>query len=443
MLKAGKAYWFRPREDKVTAKGKGELNTFWLDIAPTRHQSTNSAHTTDSENISPPILEKSVGWSDQPCAISSLSDKQRRLVNWITLEMAKLLKSIELSRDPDVTSGDDLVQLERQMRDVASTPLDEATSIIQLSTFKECPCTRSEDDIVLDLLVFGELRTFIEAIAELYVNNPFHNFEHASHVTMSVIKLMSRIVSPDDGADAQNLPYMRSLHEQTYGIASDALAQFAIVLSALIHDAGHQGVPNSVLVKEEASVAILYDGKSCAEQNSVDLCWNLLMEDRFSNLRSAIYHSDAELKRFRQLVVNTVLATDIMDKQLASKRKERWEAAFSGESGAEDPEDAANRRATIVIEHIIQASDVAHTMQHWHVYRKWNGRLFEEMYQAYMEGRINNDPSENWYEGKCLGLRLRYIAIIFSETFHSQRLFSFLQAKSDSLTFTSFLLPRS
>jgi hypothetical protein len=28
----------------------------------------------------------------------------------------------------------------------------------------------------------------------------------------------------------------------------------------------------------------------------------------------------------------------------------------------------SNRKATILIEHIIQASDVAHTMQHWHVY---------------------------------------------------------------------------
>jgi hypothetical protein len=28
-----------------------------------------------------------------------------------------------------------------------------------------------------------------------------------------------------------------------------------------------------------------------------------------------------------------------------------------------------HRKATIVLEHIIQASDVAHTMQHWYVNR--------------------------------------------------------------------------
>jgi hypothetical protein len=59
-----------------------------------------------------------------------------------------------------------------------------------------------------------------------------------------------------------------------------------------------------------------------------------------------------------------------------------------------------NRKATIVIEHLIQASDVAHTMQHWHVYRKWNERLFEETYKSYIEGRTATDPIANWYKGE-------------------------------------------
>ena len=59
-----------------------------------------------------------------------------------------------------------------------------------------------------------------------------------------------------------------------------------------------------------------------------------------------------------------------------------------------------NRKATIVIEHIIQASDVAHTMQHWHVYRKWNEKLFWECYKAYKQGRSDKNPIEYWYQGE-------------------------------------------
>ena len=62
---------------------------------------------------------------------------------------------------------------------------------------------------------------------------------------------------------------------------------------------------------------------------------------------------------------------------------------------------AVNREATIVIDHLIQASDVVHTMQYyWHIYRKWNECLFREMYQAYLEGRAESDPSIFWYKGE-------------------------------------------
>ena len=58
-----------------------------------------------------------------------------------------------------------------------------------------------------------------------------------------------------------------------------------------------------------------------------------------------------------------------------------------------------NQKATIMIEHLIQASDVAHTMQHWHIYTKWNKRFFIECYRAFMMGRAEN-PSTNWYQGE-------------------------------------------
>ena len=54
----------------------------------------------------------------------------------------------------------------------------------------------------------------------------------------------------------------------------------------------------------------------------------------------------------------------------------------------------------IVIEHLIQASDISHTMQHWHIFRKWNSRLFKEQLAAYHAGRAEKDPTEFWYEGE-------------------------------------------
>ena len=87
---------------------------------------------------------------------------------------------------------------------------------------------------------------------------------------------------------------------------------------------------------------------------------------QYTELRQAIYQTQEEFKRFRQLMVNAVLATDIMDKDLKSLRNSRWEKTFADNSSvSENADNDVNRKATIVIEHIIQASDVSHTMQHW------------------------------------------------------------------------------
>jgi hypothetical protein len=212
---------------------------------------------------------------------------------------------------------------------------------------------------------------------------------------------LSRVVKSDT-IDYNDLKYKHisehALHDHTFGITSDPIIQFALAFAALIHDVDHTGVPNATLVAEGTELAQCYDNKSVAEQNSVDLAWGLLQEPTFSNLRACIYETQEELERFRQLTVNAVMATDICDKELAALRKQRWERAFSPESFVEA--DNINRKATIVIEHLIQASDVVHTMQHWHVYLKWNERLFDEMMKAYLDGRSETNPSDVWYKGE-------------------------------------------
>ena len=196
------------------------------------------------------------------------------------------------------------------------------------------------------------------------------------------------------------------LHSFSFGITSDPLTQFSACFAALIHDLDHPGVPNAyvelcltgkaaalkpqlmdaiacrVLVKENDAMAIKYKNKSVAECNSCDLALDILNEPCFHELRACIYTNDEELMRFRSIVVNLVLATDIMDKELGALRKARWDRAFNKAESAlcadDNKADASdvNRKATIVLEHLIQASDIAHTMQHWHIYRKWVSCFF-------------------------------------------------------------------
>ena len=220
-----------------------------------------------------------------------------------------------------------------------------------------------------------------------------------------VIKLLARIVAPSEAMDSTggSKDFKSTLHDHTYGITSDPLTQFSCAFSALIHDVDHSGVPNARLVEENPALGALYKNRSVAEQNSLELALSLLHDDQFQDLRSVLYTTEAEYSRFRQLVVNSVLATDIVDKDLKKIRNDRWDKAFDDSTTTQPEQDsraAVNRKATIVIEHLIQASDVSHTMQHWHVYRKWNERFFRECYKAYQDGRVVEDPSINWYKGE-------------------------------------------
>ena len=332
-------------------------------------------------------------------------EKDARLIDWTTEVLTGFLEKI-VSRRLEAR-GEPSSRAKPAFEDSCHV-LDEVPEIIHLQPFDPEAATKCGDySVSISNEVNFQLRVFVATIASLYKSvNPFHNFEHASHVVMSATKLIRRIVSHHtDGktmADkSEKKARFKALHTSPFGISSDPLAQFAIIFAALIHDVEHPGVANVTLVDEESRLAKKYKNKSVAEQNSVEVSWGILMQEQFAELRNCIFSTSEERWRFRQLVANSVMATDIMDCDLQNQRAFRWTEAFAPEvpSPTNTHEDM-NRKATIVIEHIIQASDVAHTMQHWNVYTRWNERLFRELYVAYLHGRSEKDPSKGWYEGR-------------------------------------------
>jgi hypothetical protein len=207
---------------------------------------------------------------------------------------------------------------------------------------------------------------------------------------MALMKFFTRFAPSSQAGQA--------VHDTSFGLTADPMIQFAAALSALVNDVDHSGVPNSQLVKEKASTAVLYNNVCVAEQNALKLAWTLLMSSEFVDLRRAIYSTEEEFHRFRQLMVNSVLATDIFDKDLQTQRKNRWNSAFADQLHPLGV-NIQDFKATLVLEHIVQAADIVHAMQHWQIYQKWNQRLYQETYQAYKEGR-GDDPATYWYDAE-------------------------------------------
>jgi class 3 adenylate cyclase len=413
IIKGGKQAWVQRRAQLVTAKGKGTMQTYWLTLIE-EGKGTNHSSDGRSEKSIQDYTEINDCINDNGIESGSKS-RTLRLIHWNVEQLLFLLKQVVVHRIAVTAahSNFSMDALESKVNvssyQTNALPLDEVQEIITLPEFDRSASRNRQDPDTVEIspVVMEQLKMYVTWIASMYRANPFHNFDHASHVLMSVIKLMSRIVAPSDLLQKTEMQkkskVAATLHDHTYGITSDPLTQLACAMSALIHDVDHTGVPNAQLVAEKTNIAERYKERSVAEQNSLDLAWNKLMEPQYNELRATIFTNECERRRFRQLVVNSVLATDIVDKDLKALRNARWDKAFKPEQeSAKDtsPRDAVNRKATIVIEHLIQASDVSHTMQHWHVFRKWNQRLFEEMHAAYHAGRAAKDPSEFWYQGE-------------------------------------------
>ena len=341
LLAAGKGGWIVPRTDTVVAKGKGEMQTYWLEIGANDGNSVTSGESSDAESATEAELQE-----NDPAIVANvkLNEKALRLIDWNVDLLIRLLQVIVAERRAKSSVG--TPPQEQMRRTNGLTVLDEVEEIIVLPEFDSSKnAVTDTKSIVLDPKVEMQLYEYVTALASMYRKNPFHNFEHASHVTMSVAKLMSRIVAPSNMDFEDSKAKNQTLHDHTYGITSDPLTQFSCVLSALIHDVDHTGVPNTQLVKENGKMSSYYRGRSVAEQNSVDMAWDLLMQEEFNELRQTIYSTDEEYKRFRQLVVNSVMATDIMDKDLKALRNARWEKAFSESARVDDdPHAAVNRK---------------------------------------------------------------------------------------------------
>ena len=393
LQKAGKDAFVEPNDEKA-----GPLETWFLKSRAARYANVETSSVASaSENLD---LD------------SSMVDRREReaLTNWVCSLLLPHLKAIKARRSvmkPQVSPAERLKALEKRLRQ-KYTVLEEVKEVIDLPVRNgDMPDYETSSSPELSRKVVDQLKTYITLVASLYEPNSFHQWAHACHVTSSMSKSLSRIVQPGRFAtsEAENA-HLR----YTYGI-SDPLTIFALLLSSVIHDVDHKGVGNNVLAQEDPGLAMCYNEKSVAEQNSVDLAWNALMSDEFQILRNAIYCNEEELLRLRALMVNAVMATDIFDADLAALRKRRWAKVFDEQADKKDEDlsnEDINRKATLVIEHLIQASDVAHTMQHCDVYLEWNARLFEEMYVAYITGRTDKDPSSFWFQGE-LGFFDNYV----------------------------------
>ncbi|XP_021781697.1 cGMP-inhibited 3',5'-cyclic phosphodiesterase B isoform X3 [Papio anubis] len=103
-----------------------------------------------------------------------------------------------------------------------------------------------------------------------------------------------------------------SIPDESYGCLSSnipALELMALYVAAAMHDYDHPGRTNAFLVATNAPQAVLYNDRSVLENHHAASAWNLYLSHPEYNFLLHLDH--VEFKRFRFLVIEAILATDL------------------------------------------------------------------------------------------------------------------------------------
>jgi class 3 adenylate cyclase len=177
LIAASKEHWIKPRDEQIFAKGKGHMTTYWLSVGNDRSCSkrSTSSRSQASEGYD------STGNAGLDTNAVILDDKTKRLVNWNVQVLLRFLKQIVARRGKSdhVDGNDDWDDITQQNVAV----VDEVAEIIALPKFS-LMAEANDKSVQINEEVEAQLHDYVATIATMYRNNPFHNFEHASHVTM-------------------------------------------------------------------------------------------------------------------------------------------------------------------------------------------------------------------------------------------------------------------
>ncbi|KGL84744.1 cGMP-inhibited 3',5'-cyclic phosphodiesterase B, partial [Tinamus guttatus] len=178
-----------------------------------------------------------------------------------------------------------------------------------------------------------EFMNYFCALENGYRDIPYHNRVHATDVLHAVWYLTTRpipgfqqtrdghILERDMGTSALSslshvsLQFPSELRPvpRVYGhMVSGTKANLFPLLpeeAAAMHDYDHPGRTNAFLVATNAPQAVLYNDRSVLENHHAASAWNLFLSRPEYNFLSNLDH--VEFKRFRFLVIEAILATDL------------------------------------------------------------------------------------------------------------------------------------
>ena len=180
----GKGNWLKARAGKTTVRGKGEMQTYFVDLLP-KGKGSVELSTTSSHNRAPLRRQITAGGTGE------------RLVDWNARELTKLLRTVMAQREAkskaqilDSSNGTATGGNKRASFVISAmtssnlTPLEEVKDVIALPKFDAESFTAQfhTNEITLERNVVKQLHALVTKISTLYKSNPFHNFGKCMYI---------------------------------------------------------------------------------------------------------------------------------------------------------------------------------------------------------------------------------------------------------------------
>ncbi|TMS07535.1 cGMP-inhibited 3',5'-cyclic phosphodiesterase A [Larimichthys crocea] len=180
------------------------------------------------------------------------------------------------------------------------------------------------------------------------------------------------------GATGFLLSKMNSVLEEGYGSLAGlipALELMALYVAAAMHDYDHPGRTNAFLVATSAPQALLYNDRSVLENHHAASAWNLFMSRPEYNFLVNLEH--VEFKRFRFLVIEAILATDL-------KKHFDFLAEFNakvGDEGVSGIDWTNENDRLLVCQMCIKLADVNGPLKSKELHLQWTEGIVNEFYE--------------------------------------------------------------
>lgn len=141
---------------------------------------------------------------------------------------------------------------------------------------------------------------------------------------------------------------------------------FALLLSAVIHDIGHNGSSNRLLVKSGSPLALVYNDKSVLENYHCYFGFKLMLKHGILD-----HLNEKEYLFFRKIVIEAVLETDLSKHHKLILKLDNISSHF-------DQDNEEHRRALVVA--ILKCSDVSNPIKPFPIAMRWSEAIQEEFY---------------------------------------------------------------